>query len=230
MPGTIIKGFIAIFEEIIIALQIGHEIEGKCYYMPKYSSTIKTRGFLFHEAKKASALHLQGFTFAEIRQKAVEENIFLLKTENRRKEIAATVLERIVTLDDFLHNKLVYGILEMGKQVVLYSIMKTDRLFFEFMQEVYREKLLLRDYTIGDRDFIAYFQRRVEQSEQLATWTDYTFYKLGQVYKRILLESGLAKRSKRKLEIARAVIEQDVKRHIVESGDRIYIEVIQGEV
>ena len=62
------------------------------------------------------------------------------------------------------------------------------------------------------------------------SWTDYTFYKLGQVYKRILLESGLAKRSKRKLEIVRAVIEQDVKRHIIESGDRIYIEVIQGEV
>lgn len=62
------------------------------------------------------------------------------------------------------------------------------------------------------------------------SWADYTFYKLGQVYKRILLESGLAKRSKRKLEIVRAVIEQDVKRHIIESGDRIYIEVIQGEV
>lgn len=224
------KGFIAIFAEIIRTLGIGHEIKGKCNYMPKYSSTIKTRGFLFHEAKKASALYLQGFTFAEIRQKAVEENIFLLKTENRRKEIAATVLERIGTLDDFLHNKLVYGILETGKQIVLYSIMKTDRLFFEFMQEVYREKHLLRDYVITDRDFSAFFYRKAEQSNLLMSWTDYTFYKLGQVYKRILLESGLAKRSKKKLEIAGAIIEQDVKRHIVESGDRIYIEVIQGEV
>lgn len=198
--------------------------------MPKYSSTIKTRGFLFHEAKKASTLYLQGFTFAEIMQKAVEENIFLLNTENRRKEIAATVLERIGTLDDFLHNKLVYGILETGKLIVLYTINKTDRLFFEFMQEVYREKHLLRDYVIADRDFSAFFYRKAEQSNQLMSWADYTFYKLGQVYKRILLESGLAKRSKRKLEIVRAVIEQDVKRHIIESGDRIYIEVIQGEV
>ena len=198
--------------------------------MPKYSSTIKTRGFLFHEAKKASTLYLQGFTFAEIMQKAVEENIFLLNTENRRKEIAATVMERIGTLDDFLHNKLVYGILETGKLIVLYTINKTDRLFFEFMQEVYREKHLLRDYVIADRDFSAFFYRKAEQSNQLMSWADYTFYKLGQVYKRILLESGLAKRSKRKLEIVRAVIEQDVKRHIIESGDRIYIEVIQGEV
>lgn len=198
--------------------------------MPKYSSTIKTRGFLFHEAKKASTLYLQGFTFAEIMQKAVEENIFLLNTENRRKEIAATVLERIGTLDDFLHNKLVYGILETGKLIVLYTINKTDRLFFEFMQEVYREKHLLRDYVVADRDFSAFFYRKAEQSNQLMSWADYTFYKLGQVYKRILLESGLAKRSKRKLEIVRAVIEQDVKRHIIESGDRIYIEVIQGEV
>ncbi len=226
----LIKGLIPIFAEIIRTLQIGHEIEGECYYMPKYSSTIKTRGFLFHETKKASALYLQGLSVAEIRQKALDENIFLLKTENRRKEIAATVLERIGTLDDFLHKKLVYGILETGKQIVLYSIMKTDRLFFEFMQEVYREKHLLRDYVIADRDISAFFYRKAEQSNLLMSWTDYTFYKLGQVYKRILLESGLAKRSKRRLEIAGAVIEQDVKRHIVESGDRIYIEVIQGEV
>lgn len=78
---------------------------------------------------------MQGFTFAEIMQKAVEENIFLLNTENRRKEIAATVMERIGTLDDFLHNKLVYGILETGKLIVLYTINKTDRLFLNLCRK-----------------------------------------------------------------------------------------------
>ena len=197
--------------------------------MLKYSSTIKTRGFLYLEAKKAAALHLQGFSLEDIKKKALKENIFLLKTENRRKEIAATVLERISTLDKFLLQKLVNGNLETGKQIVLYAIMKTDRLFFEFMQEIFREKLLLRDYTIAARDFSAFFQGKMEQSEQLAAWAEYTFYKLSQVYRKILLEAGLAKRNKRELAITRALIEPDVARQIRDSGGGIYLNAIQGE-
>lgn len=198
--------------------------------MLKYSSTIKTRGFLYLEVKKASALYLQGFSFEDIKKKALEENIFLLKTKNRRREIAATILERINILDKFLLQKLVNSNLETGKQIVLYSIMKTDRLFFEFMQEIFREKLLLRDYTITAKDFSAFFQGKTEQSERLASWTDYTFYKLSQVYRKILVEAGLAKRNKRKLEIARALIEPDVARHIKDSGGGIYLNAIQGDV
>lgn len=198
--------------------------------MLKYSSTIKTRGFLYLEAKKAAALYLQGFSLEDIKKKALKENIFLLKTENRRKEIAATVLERIGTLDKFLLQKLVNGNLESSKLIVLYSIMKTDRLFFEFMREIFREKLLLRDYTLAARDFNTFFRVKTEQSEQLAAWTDYTFYKLGQVYRKILLEAGLAKRNKRELAIARALIEPDVARQIKDSGGGIYLKAIQGEV
>ncbi len=198
--------------------------------MRKYTSTIKTRGFLFLEAKKASALYLQGFSAEEIKKKALEENIFLMKTENRRKEIAVTILERLGVLDGYLLKKLANGNLETGKQIVLYSILKTDRLLFEFMQEVYREKFFLRDYTITSRDFSSFFQRKAEQSEQLASLADYTFYKLGQVYKRILMEAGLARKNKKNLEIKRPVIEQDVIQHIINSGGQVYLEAMQGEV
>lgn len=195
-----------------------------------YSTTIKTRGFLFLEAKKASSLYLQGFSAEEIKNKALEENIFLMKTENRRKEIAVTILERLGVLDEYLLKKLANGNLETGKQIVLYSILKTDRLLFEFMQEVYREKFFLRDYTITDRDFSSFFQRKAEQSEQLASLADYTFYKLGQVYKRILMEAGLANKNKKALEIKRPVIEQDIVQHIINSGGQVYLEAMQGEV
>lgn len=198
--------------------------------MPKYSTTIKTRGFLYLEAKKASSLYLQDFPAEEIKRKSLEENIFLLKTENRRKEIAVTVLERIGVLDDFMLKKLLNGNLETGKHIVLYSILKTDKLFYEFMQEVYREKFYLRDYTITGRDFSSFFLRKSEQCEQLSSLADYTFYKLSQVYKRILTEAGLARKNKKALEINRAVMEQDVVQHIIENGDKRYLEAMLGEV
>jgi hypothetical protein len=100
-----------------------------------------------------------------------------------------------------LIEKIVNGDIETSKQIVIYSIMKTDRLFFEFMYEVFREKILLRDFTLQDKDFNLFFNRKKEQSERVASWDDYTFYKLKQVYIRILFEAGFIKDQKKYREI-----------------------------
>ncbi|HHX87863.1 MAG TPA: DUF1819 family protein [Firmicutes bacterium] len=50
---------------------------------------------------------------------------------------------------------------------------------------------------------------------------DYTFYKLSQVYRKIVMEARLAKRNKRELEISRALVEPDLTRHIKDSGGQI---------
>ncbi|NLL51577.1 MAG: DUF1819 family protein, partial [Peptococcaceae bacterium] len=56
--------------------------------MLDYKSTIKARSYLYLELKKAASLYLQGFSIDDIRQKALDENIFSLNSENRIKEIA----------------------------------------------------------------------------------------------------------------------------------------------
>ena len=200
------------------------------YKMLDYKSTLKTRSFQYLEMKKASSLYMQGFTADEIKQKALKENIFLQNTENRRKEIASTIVERTKGLDEFLNDKIANGNLETSKQLALYAILKTDRLFFEFMQEVYREKYLLRDYIITEKDFSIFFQRKAEQSKRVASWKDYTYYKLGQIYKRILIEAGLAKKNKTNIEITRPVMAKDVIDHLKNKGDGIYLKAMLGEI
>lgn len=198
--------------------------------MLKYKSTIKARSFLYLEMKKASNLYLQGFSIDEIKQKALEENIFLLKTESRIKEIASTIEDRMRALDDFLISKIAQGNLETSKQITLYSILKTDRLFFEFMQEVYCEKYLLMDYMITNKDFSIFFQRKAEQSQRVASWKDYTYYKLEQVYKRTLLEAGFARKSKTNIEITKPIMEKDIIDYLKGKGDDIYIKAMLGEM
>jgi hypothetical protein len=198
--------------------------------MPNYKSTIKARSFLYLEMKKASSLYLQGFSIDEIKQKALEDNIFLLKTQNRIKEIASTIEDRMRVLDNFLISKIAQGNLETSKQITLYSILKTDRLFFEFMQEVYREKYLLMDNMITSKDFSIFFQRQAEQSRRVASWKDYTYYKLEQVYKRILLEAGYAIKNKTNIEITRPIMEKDIIDHLKGKGDDFYIKAMLGEI
>jgi hypothetical protein len=198
--------------------------------MSEYKSTIKARSFLYLELKKAAGLYLQGFSPKDVKQKALEENIFLLNSENRIKEIASTVSERLQALDKNLLHKLTTGNLETSKQLALYAILKTDKLFFEFMQEIYREKYLLKDYIITDKDFNIFFQRKAEQSQRVAEWTDYTLYKLKQVYKRILTEAGFVKKNGRNIEIIRPLMEQDLIDYLNEIGDGIYLQAMIGEI
>ncbi len=63
--------------------------------MLEYKSTIKARSYLYLELKKAASLYLQGISTDDIKQKALDENIFSLNSENRIKEIASTVSERL---------------------------------------------------------------------------------------------------------------------------------------
>lgn len=196
----------------------------------EYKSTIKSRPFLFKETKKAAYLINKGFKDFEIKDKAKNDNIFQVNTETRRSEIASIVLQRLKAIDDFLIEKIVNGEIGTSKQVVIYAIMKRDRLFFEFMYEVFREKMLLRDFTLQDKDFNIFFERKKEQSERVASWTDYTFYKLKQVYIRILFEAGFIKDQKKDREIVKPIIEEDVAYHLKEIGDTKYLNALIGEM
>jgi acetone carboxylase gamma subunit len=198
--------------------------------MLKYTSILKSRPFLYLELKKASRLKLQGLSDEEIKIKAIEENIFAVNTEARKREIASTVIKRIQVLDDYILQKIINGSLQTSKQLAIYSILKTDRLFFEFMKEVYREKILLKDFIITDKDFNIFFRRKAEQSEKIASWKDYTFYKLKQVYKRVLSEAGFIKNEKKDIEIIPQIIEEDVIKHLKDIGDIVYLEVMLGEI
>jgi len=198
--------------------------------MSEYTSVLKSSSYLYLELKKACNLKIQSLDENEIRNKAIEENIFALSSETRKKEIASAVVNRLKGLDDYLIDKIANGNLQTSKQLALYSILKTDRLFFEFMKEVYREKILLKDYILTDKDFNVFFRRKSEQSEKIVNWVDYTYYKLGQVYKRILTEAGFIKIVNKEIEIVPQIMEDDVINHLNSIGDTIYIEAMLGEV
>jgi hypothetical protein len=89
---------------------------------------------------------------------------------------------------------------------------------------------LLGDYIITDRDFNTFFQRKSEQSVQVASWKDYTLYKLKQVYKRTLLQAGFVKKNKKNIQIVRPLMEEDVVEHLKSKGDQIYLQAMLGEI
>jgi len=196
----------------------------------KYSTRIKSQSFLYVEMKKAGRLVLQGYDKQQIRDKSLNDNIFQVNTTARKSEIASAVTKRLSVLDTYLIEKLVSSDIQTSKVIVIYSIMKTDRLFFEFMNEVYKDKIMFGDKLILDKDFNMFFDRKKEQSPDVSLWADYTFYKLKQVISRTLNESGLCKREGKKMKIVEPIVESSVTEHIKEIGDKLYINILLGKI
>ena len=126
----------------------------------EYKSTIKSRPYLYKETKKASMLINKGLEVDGIKEKSLEDNIFQLESESRKKEVASIIITRLKSLDKEIIYDIENSNIETSKILVLYSILKTDRLFFEFMNEVYKEKIILKDLYIRDKDFSVFFQNK----------------------------------------------------------------------
>jgi len=180
------------------------------------------------ELKKAASLYLQGFLAEDIVSRSIEENIFAMTTENRKREVAVTLNERIQVLDQALLERLVHGNLTESRYIALYAVMKTDRLFYEFMHEIFREKLILLDPVLFPRDFTLFFLRKAEQSEVVAGWAEYTYYKLEQVYRKVLVEAGLAEKRVRAISIVPAALSEWLAAHLKSRGDAAVVSSLQG--
>lgn len=193
-----------------------------------YRSTIKSRPFFYSETKKLAFLHKEGLNELEIRQQVLDENILQITSLARRKEVAAIITKRIHSLDEFLINKMITGSIETSKVIVLYAIIKTDRLFYEFIHEVITEKIIVNDLRLNEIDLDNYFETKKIQSKTVASWQDYTIYKLKQVYKRILFEAGFLKRNNNFHTITVPIIDPEVTKHLFQMDQTPFLRTILG--
>jgi hypothetical protein len=194
----------------------------------EYSAKLTGASFLFFEFKQVIKLYQQGLSEKEIRERVIKENLFQFKQTSSLKRSLPSLIRRANVLDEKLRQMLLEGQLETGKAITLYAIMKTDRLFFEFMNEVIAEKFAENNYLLEKKDLNIFFTNKAEQNEKIAGWTDKTVKKLKQIYYKILFESGIL-RDKKQGELNKLLLDEDLKKHLIYLGDRVFVRAIGSE-
>ncbi|WP_034444772.1 DUF1819 family protein [Cloacibacillus evryensis] len=159
-----------------------------------YSAGMVSKPFWYLEFNTAAQLAAEGCGWDEIKRRALCENLFGAAKLYRAKEIFNAVSRRVQTLDGVLLALFCESGLPVKKTLALCAVMRTDRLFFEFVNEVYRGKLELGEAKLRDVYINAFFTQKAEQGEPVASWTDYTLKKLANSYKNVLLEAGALRR------------------------------------
>lgn len=155
-----------------------------------YNASITREPFLYYEMRTAARLLNEGCSEEEAISRIVTENLFQYPTERSIKRMAKACLRRLTGMNDM---ELVAAVAtkpqDVSRQICLYAIMKEHRLISDFMLTVVGEKYRTQDMSFGRIDVNTFFLRLQEQDDAVATWSEQTIQKLGQVIVRILVDN-----------------------------------------
>ena len=163
----------------------------------EYSGSLTREQFLFYETRVVARLLADGLAREEILKAVKQDNLFQFPTERMVASICNTCLRRLEGLNSMeLVQALAEGAQEDAKLINLYSMMRDNRIVWDFMVSVIGEKYRTQDYELTPSDLNMFFLHLQEQNDQIAAWSDSTVRKIKQVLKRCLLECGYLESAK----------------------------------
>ena len=192
----------------------------------EYSADLVNKGFWFTEFRKTIELYQTGKTSKEIKKMQEEENVYLAPSPDTGKRMVSTLQKRVECLPPEIIEQFLSFDISTQKMINLLAIMKNNRLFFEFMYEVYREERMLGKKELSDSSLRIFFKNKVQQSEKVASFTDGTIKRLSGAYKTFLRESGILEDSTD--HYAAPIIDIQLENSIKTSDWKPYYKAIMG--
>ncbi len=195
--------------------------------MMVYSAGMVSQVFAFVETKQTAELMSAGMSKEEIKEKVQSENLYQLKNETRLRRTFNYVYNRLASLPKGAVELLVKVDNENAKLLTLIGIMNTDKLFFEFVYEIYRGKVILGEKTIEDRDINGFFDDKAAQSKEVANWSEAGIKKLKNCYIKNLADAGLLESTKTRT-IKHALVNYRIEELLCDNGMDAYINAVKG--
>lgn len=194
----------------------------------RYSAGIMSESPWFLEFKKLVQLYHSGLTAEEVRQRCIEENVFGMQTERRVTTTYQYLNRRFQSLDSTLVDLFCDSDLETQKLINLIAVVSGDRLFFEFLNEVYREKCILGFDAIEVSDANTFFRDKSVDSEELAAWKDTTIQKVRASFFNFMLDANLIRKDKKRFLLTPQIPDIALERYLQYNGKESLLKVITG--
>ena len=193
-----------------------------------YSAGLMSQSFWFLEFKKAVKLRQEGLGYDDIKKKCIDENLFGAAKEYRALRMAGYIVTRIKAMDDTLLELFSSSDLATQKLINLITILRTDRLFFEFVYEVYREKVMLGIEYMEDTDVNVFFTRKEIQSDLIAGWKDTTKRKLRNIYMSFMEDANLLAVIEKKKTITPPILDVALEHYLRSRDEEAMVKALTG--
>lgn len=195
----------------------------------KYSAGMMSVPFLFLETRKTAQKCCEGLPPDAIKRLVLDENLFQMKSHYRAERYVNVILRRLGSLPSEMVRHIACGALTDAKLLTLISIMLNDRLFFEFMYEVFRPQLQMGSSAFEDKELNLFFANKAAQSSVVSSWAETTVAHLKRYYIRNLFESGLIDSIKPPRHIHKGYLPESVRDTLFEAKLHAYLFCLTGE-
>ena len=193
-----------------------------------YSAGLMSQSFWFTEFKKIAKLRQDGLPYDEIKKRCVEENLFGAAKEYRAVRMSGYLIARLRAMDDEMLALFCEADLATQKLMNLICVLGTDRLFFEFVYEVYREKALLGAAYLEDSDSNACFTRKEMQEALIAGWKESTKKHLRANYLNFMTEANLLTAEGGRRRITPPILDSALEQYLKAAHAETFIRALTG--
>ncbi|BBM37476.1 hypothetical protein JCM16775_0151 [Leptotrichia hofstadii] len=196
----------------------------------EYSAGIVSKGFWFLEFKKFLEFLKDGKNENEIRKMQEEENIFSVPSKDYGKRIFSEINKRIKVLSGEIKELFFESDTGTQKIINLLSIMVTDKLFFEYVYNSYRNELLLGTKEYNPGVVMKFLKEKAEQNEEVAKFSEKTLKRMQGTYGNYLKEAGLLEEKNKEILYGKVYLDYELEKLLRENNMEIYIKALKGEV
>ncbi|SNU04608.1 Putative inner membrane protein [Lachnospiraceae bacterium] len=183
----------------------------------------------FIEMKKTIKLYKE-HGWDETKKIIIEENIYQQKAKDRITSEYGCIKKRIEALPEDIQEYMLRADLSTAKLIALIANMSIDRMLFEVMYELYREKIRLDESEITVIQVDNLFEEKAKQDDIVASWTEATTRKLRQMYLRAMAEAGvIRKETLNSRIITKPYVEQELRDLLIKNGMESYLYALTGE-
>jgi hypothetical protein len=183
---------------------------------------------MFPEMKRTAMLLCEGLTSDEIVSLSMDKNIYQLDKPKRRRDVPLRMIKRLSTVRQPIVDIIAGGSEHDAKLIAFLALMKADRLLFEYMAEVYADKRHAGYDEITDKDFLDFIERKAQNSETVAKWSEGSLANVRGKIKSSLCDAGLAKRKGGGLLIQKPIVD-DRLRKLFDETDKVYLKAMLME-
>ncbi|CCZ63530.1 DUF1819 family protein [Hungatella hathewayi] len=202
-------------------------IEMKVLSMPL---SCRTKDLLWYrETKQCIELLRDGRSFDDIKELSQSENIFNAASASRADNIRVVTARRLKAVNEEFLDFFLSQDAMAQKQLCVVLVMLTDRTFYEFMNNVFREKMILGVSELHDSDLIGFVHKLQESDERIAKWSDAAVIKVRDNYKHILKEAEFISEAGTTREIVRPIISDAMKNFLQDKGLTTIYKILAGE-
>lgn len=195
----------------------------------EYSAGIVSKGFWFLEFKKYLELLKNGNNENEIKKIQDEENIFSAPSKDYGKRIISEINKRIKVLPKEIKELFFESDTGTQKVINLLSIMGTDKLFFEYVYNSYRNELLLGTKEYNPGIVMKFLKEKAKQNEEVAKFSETTLKRMQGTYGNYLKEAGLLEEKNKEILYGKVYLDYELEKLLRENNMEIYIKTLKGE-